>query len=154
MKTLLQRVSRASVKIEGSRVGEIEQGLLLLVGFGRDDTDNDLRWMLNKILGLRIFPDAFGNMNLSVNDIKGELLTVSQFTLHADCRKGKRPSFMKTAEPQTAELLYDLFVQMIENSGLVSQSGKFGAMMQVELVNDGPVTILLDSPSERKSGSE
>ncbi len=154
MKVLLQRVSRASVSIDNSVIAEIKQGLLVLVGFGKNDTDEDLKWMLNKILGLRIFPDSSGNMNLSVTDVEGEILTVSQFTLHADCRKGKRPSFTKAAVPEKAELLYDLFVQMFKNSGIVSRSGKFGAMMQVELVNDGPVTILLDSPSERKPTDE
>ena len=149
MKALLQRVSRASVSTEGSVAGEIGPGLLALVSFGRSDTEDDLEWMSRKITGLRIFPDSNNSMNLSVSDIVGEILIVSQFTLHADSRKGRRPSFMNAALPENAELLYNLFVEILSHSGLKVQSGIFGAMMKIALVNDGPVTIMIDSPSER-----
>jgi len=149
MKTLLQRVSRASVSTQGTIAGEIGPGLLALVSFGRSDTEEDLEWMSRKITGLRIFPDSNNSMNLSLSDIDGDILIVSQFTLHADSRKGRRPSFMNAALPENAELLYNLFLEMVSHSGLKVQSGVFGAMMQIDLVNDGPVTIMIDSPSER-----
>ncbi len=151
MKVLLQRVSRACVRARGEKLAEIEQGLLLLVGFGRQDTPDDLEWMLRKVTGLRIFPDEQGNMNRSVSDLDGALLIVSQFTLHAESRKGRRPSFIKAALPEEARLLYDLFIELARGTGLPICSGEFGAMMEVELVNSGPVTIMLDSPSERAS---
>lgn len=151
MKTLLQRVSRASVSIQGSVTGEIGSGLLALVSFGRSDTEEDLEWMSRKITGLRIFPDFSGSMNLSLSDIGGDILIVSQFTLHADSSKGRRPSFMNAAIPENAELLYDLFLELVSHSVLKVQSGVFGAMMEINLVNDGPVTIMIDSPSERLS---
>ena len=149
MKTLLQRVSRASVSIKGSVTGEIGPGLLALVSFGRSDTEEDLEWMSRKITGLRIFPDSNNNMNLSLSDTGGDILIVSQFTLHADSGKGRRPSFMNAALPENAELLYDLFLEIVSNSVLKVRSGVFGAMMEINLVNDGPVTIMIDSPSER-----
>lgn len=149
MKILLQRVSRASVLSEGRIVGEIGPGLLALTGFGKSDTEEDLEWMSKKITGIRIFPDSNNSMNLSVNDINGDILIVSQFTLHADSKKGKRPSFMNAALPERAELLYNLFIEIVSHSGLKVKSGVFGAMMEVSLVNDGPVTIMIDSPSER-----
>jgi len=151
MKTLLQRVSRASVSIQGSVTGEIGSGLLALVSFGRSDTEEDLEWMSRKITGLRIFPDSSGSMNLSLSDIGGDILIVSQFTLHADSGKGRRPSFMNAAIPENAELLYDLFLELVSHSVLKVQSGVFGAMMEINLVNDGPVTVMIDSPSERLS---
>lgn len=149
MKALLQRVSRASVSSGGRLRGRIGGGLLVLAGFGRSDTVEDLEWMAGKILGLRIFPDGEGNMNLSVSQTGGGILVVSQFTLHADIRKGRRPSFMGAAEPDRAETLYHLFVKMLEGSGLDVQTGVFGHMMEVDLINDGPVTVMVDSPSER-----
>lgn len=149
MKTLLQRVSRASVSTQDGITGEIGPGLLALVGFGRSDTKKDLEWMSRKITGLRIFPDSNKSMNLSVSDIGGDILIVSQFTLHADSGKGRRPSFMNAALPENAELLYNLFVEIVSHSGLTVRSGVFGAMMKIDLVNDGPVTIMIDSPSER-----
>ncbi len=149
MKTLLQRVSRASVSIKGSVTGEIGPGLLALVSFGRADTEEDLEWMSRKITGLRIFPDSKNSMNLSLSDTGGDILIVSQFTLHADSAKGRRPSFMNAALPENAELLYNLFLEIISNSVLKVRSGVFGAMMEINLVNDGPVTIMIDSPSER-----
>ncbi|MCK5065033.1 MAG: D-tyrosyl-tRNA(Tyr) deacylase [Candidatus Fermentibacteraceae bacterium] len=150
MKVLLQRVSRVSVTVSERVISETGPGLLALIGFGRDDTDKDLEWMSRKILGLRIFPDSRDNMNLSVADVNGEIMIVSQFTLHADSRKGRRPSFIDAASPERAELLYNLFVEVLSHSGLSIQSGIFGAMMDVKLVNSGPVTIMLESPSERK----
>lgn len=149
MKVLLQRVSGASVLSEGRIVGEIGPGLLALTGFGKSDTEEDLEWMSKKITGIRIFPDSNNSMNLSVNDINGDILIVSQFTLHADSKKGKRPSFMNAALPERAELLYNLFIEIVSHSGLMVKSGVFGAMMEVSLVNNGPVTIMIDSPSER-----
>ena len=149
MKTLLQRVSRASVSTQGSIAGEIGPGLLALVSFGRSDTEEDLEWMSKKITGLRIFPDMNNSMNLSLSDVGGDILIVSQFTLHADSRKGRRPSFMNAALPENAELLYDLFLEIVSHSGLKVRSGVFGEMMKIDLVNDGPVTIMIDSPSER-----
>mgnify|MGYP006301168751 FL=1 len=151
MKVLLQRVSSASVCADGELSGSIGPGLVALTGFGRNDSEKDLEWMACKMTGLRIFPDPRGNMNLSVCDIQGEILLVSQFTLHADCRKGRRPSFMKAAPPERAEMLFDLFTQMVAASGRRVQTGVFGAMMKVELVNDGPVTLMIDSPSEYSS---
>jgi len=148
VKTLLQRVASASVSVDDRTIGEIGHGLLALVGFGRRDTADDLEWMLRKVKGLRIFPDTNGVMNLSVEETGGSLLIVSQFTLHADARKGRRPSFIRAALPDEAEMLYDLFVQMASHSGLPVQTGVFGAMMDVALVNSGPVTIMLESPSE------
>lgn len=150
MKALLQRVSRASVSSGGRLRGRIDGGLLVLAGFGRSDSMRDLEWMVGKILGLRIFPDGEGHMNLSVSQTEGGILVVSQFTLHADTRKGRRPSFMGAAEPDRAETFYHLFVKMLEASGLDVQAGVFGHMMEVSLVNDGPVTVMVDSPSERE----
>lgn len=150
MKALLQRVSRASVSSGGRLRGRIGGGLLVLAGFGRSDSMRDLEWMTGKILGLRIFPDGEGNMNLSVSQTEGGILVVSQFTLHADTRKGRRPSFMGAAEPDRAETFYHLFVEMLEGSGLDVQTGVFGRMMKVSLINDGPVTVMVDSPSERE----
>lgn len=149
MKVLLQRVSRASVSVSGRITGEIGPGLLALTGFGKSDTEEDLKWMSRKITDLRIFSDSNSNMNLSVNDIAGDILIVSQFTLHANSRKGRRPSFMNAALPERAEFLYNLFIEIVSHSGLSIKSGKFGAMMKVSLVNEGPVTIMIDSPSER-----
>ena len=149
MKVLLQRVSEATVSADGCVTGKISRGLMALVSFGRADTEDDLEWMSRKITGLRIFPDSSNRMNLSLNDICGEILIVSQFTLHADSRKGKRPSFINAASPEKAELLYHLFVEIVSHSGLKIQTGIFGAMMQISLTNDGPVTIMIDSPSER-----
>jgi D-tyrosyl-tRNA(Tyr) deacylase len=148
MKTVVQRVSKASVSVDGRNVGEIGSGLLVLAGFGTQDVTADLEWMLRKILGLRIFPDGEGVMNLSVRETGGSLLIVSQFTLHADARKGRRPSYIRAAQPERAAMLYALFVEMASHCGLPVAAGIFGAIMDVSLVNFGPVTILLDSPSE------
>ncbi len=145
MRIILQRVKQASVEIGGEVVGQIGQGALVLLGAGKEDTDQDVEYLVEKILGLRIFEDDAGKMNLSVTDIGGEILVVSQFTLYGDCRKGRRPSFDKAASPDLAEDLYESFVQRLRDFGIPVQTGKFGAMMDVSLVNWGPVTIMLDS---------
>ena len=149
MKVLAQRVSEASVTVDGKVVGSIGPGLLVLAGFRAEDDESQLRWMAGKVTGLRIFPDEGGDMNRSLLDSGGSLLVVSQFTLHANCRKGRRPSFMDAAPPQQAEVLYNLFLEMLRGYGAPVESGSFGAMMEVSLVNDGPVTIMVDSPVER-----
>ncbi|HEX8272480.1 MAG TPA: D-aminoacyl-tRNA deacylase [Longimicrobiaceae bacterium] len=144
MRVVLQRVTRARVTVEGRVTGEIGRGLLLLAGFTEGDTDETLRWMADKVVGLRVFTDAEGKMNLSVEDVDGALLVVSQFTLYGDARKGRRPSFVDAARPETAIPLYERFVEMLREAGRPVQTGEFGAMMQVELVNDGPVTLVLE----------
>ncbi|MBW5445048.1 D-tyrosyl-tRNA(Tyr) deacylase [Cohnella sp. CFH 77786] len=145
MKVVVQRVSQANVKVEGQTVGEIGQGLLLLVGIGQEDEESDLVWMADKLTGLRIFEDADGKMNLSVTDVGGAILSVSQFTLYGDCRKGRRPNFMGAARPETAEAMYERFNGMLGERGVPVETGRFGAMMDVALVNDGPVTLIVDS---------
>lgn len=145
MKVVVQRVSEARVKVEGETVGEIARGLLLLVGIGQEDEDADLVWMADKLSGLRIFEDESGKMNLSVLDVGGAILSVSQFTLYGDCRKGKRPNFMGAARPETAEAMYERFNGLLRERGVPVETGRFGAMMDVGLVNDGPVTLIVDS---------
>jgi len=145
MKVVVQRVSEARVTVEDAVIGEIGIGLLLLVGVGHEDTDQDMAWMADKLAGLRIFEDDAGKMNLSVEDVKGAILSVSQFTLFGDCRKGKRPNFMGAARPEIAESLYEQFNERLRSRGLQVETGRFGAMMDVSLVNDGPVTLILDS---------
>lgn len=147
MKAVVQRVAKASVTVNGQVVGEIGQGLLLLVGIGHEDAEADLAWMADKLTGLRIFEDDGGKMNLSVLDVGGEILSVSQFTLYGDCRKGRRPNFMGAARPEQAEKLYDRFNGLLRERGVAVATGSFGAMMDVALVNDGPVTLILDSRS-------
>jgi len=152
MKAVVQRVSRASVRIDGQTVGEIERGLLVLLGIGKDDTASDADWMIKKLLALRIFPDDAKNMNRSVTDIGGSLLVVSQFTLYGDARKGTRPSFTDAMSPADAERFYNEFMTKLRAATtLTVAEGKFAAMMDVELVNDGPVTIVLDSIVGRAS---
>ncbi len=148
MKALVQRVSQARVLVNGAVTGEIERGLLVMAGFRGEDTPKELEWMVEKLTGLRIFPDDKGKMNRSVKDIAGQVLVVSQFTLHADTRKGKRPSFAKAADPETANILYRLLIQKIKDRNIPVAEGVFGAHMDVELTNDGPVTIMIDSPLE------
>ena len=146
MKAIVQRVSRASVKIDGQIVGEIERGLLVLLGVGKDDVAVDSDWMIKKLLALRIFPDDAEKMNRSVTDIGGGLLVVSQFTLYGDTRKGTRPSFTDAMPPTEAEKFYnDFMTKLRAATALKVAEGKFAAMMDIELVNDGPVTIVLDS---------
>ena len=146
MKAVVQRVSRASVRIDGQTVGEIGRGLLVLLGIGKDDTEADTDWMIKKLLALRIFPDDAKNMNQSVTDIGGGILVVSQFTLYGDARKGARPSFTDAMPPTEAEQFYNEFMAKLRaGTQLKVAEGRFAAMMDVELVNDGPVTIVLDS---------
>ena len=145
MKAVLQRVSRASVTVAGEVVGEIGRGILVLLGVEPDDTDDDARQLADKTIALRIFDDADGKMNLSLEEIRGSLLVVSQFTLLGDCRKGRRPSFIGAAPPELAEKLYNTFISTAGSRGVPVATGRFRAMMDVELVNDGPVTLLLGS---------
>ena len=145
MRVVLQRVKNASVAVGGERVSEIGEGLLLLVGVARDDGEGEANWLAEKVVGLRIFNDEEGKMNLGVRDVGGEILAVSQFTLLADTRKGKRPSFIRAALPEEAEPLFDYFCERLRAAGVASvKTGIFGAMMDVALVNDGPVTIVLE----------
>jgi D-tyrosyl-tRNA(Tyr) deacylase len=148
MRAVIQRVKEARVEVEGEVVGRIGEGMLILLGAGKDDTEVDAEYLAEKILTLRIFEDAEGKMNLSVTDTGGEVLVVSQFTLYGDCRKGRRPSFDKAAPPELAEELYELFVREIRERGVNVETGKFRAMMDVHLVNWGPVTLMLDSKKE------
>lgn len=145
MRAVVQRVSRAKVTVNEWTSGEIGLGLLVLLGVGREDTEADVEYLAQKVIGLRIFEDTEGKMNRSVVDVGGSVLAVSQFTLCGDVRRGKRPSFDDAAPPDQARRLYELFVQRIQASGLRCEIGRFQEMMQVELVNEGPVTILLDS---------
>lgn len=145
MRAVVQRVSRAKVTLDGWTSGEIGLGLLVLLGVGRDDTEADADYLAQKVSGLRIFEDNDGKMNRSVVDVAGSVLAVSQFTLYGDVRRGKRPSFDDAASPDHARRLYELFVQRLHSAGLRCETGRFQEMMQVELVNEGPVTILLDS---------
>ena len=148
MRAVLQRVTRASVKVEGETVGEIAAGALVLLGIARDDTPEDARYLLEKIVGLRIFDDAEGRMNLSIADAGGALLVVSQFTLYGDARRGRRPSWSEAAAPEVAAPLYEFFVSEARRTLARVETGSFRRMMEVELTNDGPVTILLDSRKE------
>ena len=144
MRVLVQRVSRAEVRVDGGPVGRIGAGLLLLVGFTGTDGDAELAWMADKVLGLRIFADAGGKMNLALAERGGGVLVVSQFTLYGDVRKGKRPSFVDAARPEVAVPLYEGFVARLRAAGVAVETGTFGAEMEVELVNDGPVTLWLE----------
>jgi len=146
MRALIQRIDGASVEVEGDIVGRIEgQGILILLGIAKEDTEHDIDYLIRKILNLRIFNDENEKMNLSIQDIKGEILVVSQFTLYADCRKGNRPSYDKAAGPELANDLYEKFLTELKKSGLKVEKGIFGANMQVKLINSGPVTIMLES---------
>jgi D-tyrosyl-tRNA(Tyr) deacylase len=148
MRVLLQRVSRAEVRVDGggaARVtGRIDGGFVVLVGFTHTDTAEQLEWMADKIVGLRVFPDGESKMNLALGDVGGALLVISQFTLYGDARKGRRPSFIDAAPPDVAVPLYERFVELLRERGARVEMGVFGAMMQVELVNDGPVTVWLE----------
>ena len=145
MRAVVQRVSRASVKVDGQLTGEIAQGLLVLLGVAQEDGEADVAYLADKVAGLRIFEDEAGKMNLSVGEVGGAVLAVSQFTLFGDVRRGKRPSFDAAARPEQAKALYERFVERIRALGLRCETGRFQEMMEVELVNSGPVTILLDS---------
>ncbi len=149
MRIVIQRVSEASVTIDGAFKSSIQQGLLVLAGFESDDSQEDIDWTIKKILQLRIFNDTLGVMNLSVKDIDGEILAVSQFTLHAKTKKGNRPSYINAAPPEIAIPLYNRFVDSLsQNLGKPVGTGEFGAMMMVKLINDGPVTIIIDSKNK------
>lgn len=145
MRAVVQRVGRAQVSVDGKIIGSIERGMLVLLGVSKNDQEADADYLATKIIGLRIFDDENGKMNLSAEQIKAGVLVVPQFTLYGDVRRGKRPSFDDAAPPEKAKALYEYFVKQIKEAGLNCETGQFQAMMQVELVNDGPVTILLDS---------
>lgn len=145
MRAVVQRVLNSSVKVKGEIVGKINKGLLVFLGVGEDDTQKDLKYICDKVVGLRIFEDENDKMNLSIKDVGGEILVISQFTLYGDVRKGKRPSFSSSANPDIGNKFYKEFIQNIKDLGIHTQEGIFGAHMEVSLVNDGPVTILLDS---------
>jgi D-aminoacyl-tRNA deacylase len=145
MRAVVQRVSRAQVTVNGETTGQIGLGLLVLLGVGRDDVEADATYLSEKVCGLRVFEDDQGKMNRSVQEVDGSVLAVSQFTLYGDVRRGKRPSFDAAASPEKARQLYEFFVEQIRAAGLRCETGRFQEMMQVELVNEGPVTVLLDS---------
>ncbi|WP_020615835.1 D-aminoacyl-tRNA deacylase [Paenibacillus daejeonensis] len=145
MRVVVQRSKNAAVRVDGQVVGEIDKGMVLLVGITHDDNEADVEWMAAKLAGLRFFDDAEGRMNLSIAEAEGEVLSISQFTLYADCRKGRRPNYMAAARPEQAERLYAGFNERLQGHGLTVATGVFGAMMDVNLVNWGPVTLILDS---------
>ena len=146
MRAVVQRVSRAAVRVDGETVGAIGRGFVVLAGFAPGDTDADLAWMAEKVAGLRVFGDAEGKMNLALEGVGGAVLVVSQFTLYGDASKGRRPSFIGAAPPEQAEALYERYVALLRGRGVPVETGRFRAMMDVELVNDGPVTLLLERP--------
>ena len=149
MRVVIQKVTQASVSIENQTVASIDKGLLVLVGIEDGDTNEDIAWLSSKIVNLRIFDDANGVMNLSVKEVEGEVLIVSQFTLHASTKKGNRPSYIKAARPEVAIPIYEAFIKQVESLlGKKVLTGQFGAMMQVSLCNDGPVTILIDTKNK------
>lgn len=145
MRACIQRVSQARVVVAGQTTGEIGRGLLVLLGVAATDTEEDLKWLADKIIGLRIFEDGDGKMNRSLEEVGGQMLVVSQFTLYGDCRKGRRPSFINAAPPKMAEAMYDRFVASVVQKGVATATGEFRAHMDVELANDGPVTIWIDT---------
>ncbi len=145
MRTVVQRVTSCTVKVDGKITGSIDRGILVYLGVGNSDSSKDIEYMVRKVTALRIFPDKEGRMNLSVKDIGGDILVVSQFTLCADTRKGNRPSYNNAALPETAEKMYNSFVAELKKTGLKIETGRFQASMMVDYINDGPVTILIDS---------
>ena len=147
MRVVVQRSKDARVEVEGRTVGEIRHGLVLLVGIRHEDSVEDIRWMADKLVNLRIFEDEDGKMNRSLLEIGGQILSISQFTLYGDCRKGRRPNFMAAARPEHAEPLYEQFNELLRGHGVDVQTGRFGAMMDVKLTNWGPVTLVIDSES-------
>ncbi len=148
MRILLQRVSKAAVRVEGEEIGSIGPGLLIFLGVAEGDARGEADWLAEKLAGLRIFSDAAGKMNLSVREAGGAVLVVSQFTLYGDCRRGRRPGFDRAAAPAEADGLYEYFKAKLASLGLAVASGRFGAHMEVELINDGPVTFVIDSPEK------
>lgn len=147
MKVVVQRSKKAKVTVDEKIVGQISKGLVLLVGVTHEDTEADAAFLAEKIANLRIFEDDSGKMNLSLIDVGGEILSISQFTLYGDCRKGRRPNFMDAARPDQANLLYETFNRLLRDKDIKVETGRFGAMMDVELTNDGPVTLIIDSKS-------
>ena len=145
MRALVQRVSRASVAARGKKIGAIGKGIVILVGVREDDTEEDARWLADKCVNLRIFENDEGKFDLSLLDIRGEALAVSQFTLYGDCRKGRRPSFTDAARPEVARKLYEAFVKALKRTGLKVETGVFAARMKVEILNDGPVTLMVET---------
>ncbi|MDT8861534.1 D-aminoacyl-tRNA deacylase [Alkalihalobacillus sp. MEB130] len=145
MRVVLQRTKESSVSVNGEIIGQINVGLTLLVGITHDDTIDDIEYVADKIVNLRIFEDDDGKMNHSLKDVNGQILSISQFTLYGDCKKGRRPNFMNAAKPDVAKQLYDQFNEELRNKGMDVQTGEFGAMMDVSLVNDGPVTLIVES---------
>ncbi|WP_202080179.1 D-aminoacyl-tRNA deacylase [Caldalkalibacillus salinus] len=150
MKVVVQRSKEAKVTVEGEVTGQIEHGFVLLVGVQHEDTEEDAQYLADKIPNLRVFEDPEGKMNLSLLDVGGQVLSISQFTLYGDCRKGRRPNFMQAAKPDQANTLYEAFNQMLRDKGIPVETGKFGHMMDVDLQNHGPVTLILES-QDRKS---
>lgn len=148
MRAVIQRVSRALVRVQDDITGEISNGILVLLAVEKDDTEADLVWVMDKICSLRIFSNSEGKFDLSLEDVQGSILLVSQFTLYGDCRKGRRPSFDRSAPPLLAEQLYEQGINYLRQKRIHTETGKFGAMMDVELVNDGPVTLIIDSPEK------
>lgn len=149
MKAVVQRVKQAKVEVDGELTGKISSGILIFLGVGDEDSIKEVEWMSEKISGLRIFEDEVGKMNLSLMDVEGSALVVSQFTLYGDCRKGKRPSFASAAKPEIANTLYEEFVKSFRQKGINTETGRFQAMMDVSLVNDGPVTLIIESPEKK-----
>lgn len=145
MRAVIQRVKHSSVTVDGKIIGEIGQGLMILLGVTHTDGEKEMNWLVNKIKDLRIFEDAEGKMNLGLEDIKGELLVISQFTLYGNCIKGRRPGFTDAARPDLAEPLYEKFIEKCRSFGIKTECGEFGADMKVELLNDGPVTLIIDT---------
>ena len=148
MRAVVQKVSSSKVTVDGETIGKIDQGLMVLLGVTHDDTSKDVDYMVDKVTNLRIFEDEEGKMNLSLKDIGGDVLAVSQFTLYGDARRGRRPSFSDAARPEVANPLYEEFIEKVKTQGINVETGKFGAHMMVDLTNDGPVTILLESRKE------
>jgi D-tyrosyl-tRNA(Tyr) deacylase len=149
VRAILQRVSRGEVRIDGRVTGQIGRGFVVLLGVARDDTEADAAFLVDRTLGMRVFADAAGKMNLALDTVAGALLVVSQFTLLADTESGRRPSFIRAAPPEEGRRLYEHFVSLVRQRGVTVETGEFGAMMEVELVNDGPVTIILDSRNRK-----
>ena len=150
MRAVVQRVASSSVDSEGVRTGEIGRGFCVLLGVTHGDDESDAKWLANKIAGLRVFPDADGKLNLSLTEVGGELLVVSQFTLYGDCRKGRRPSFVDAAPPELADALYEKFIGHCRALGLTVRTGVFRTHMKVSIINDGPVTLIIDTPEKKK----
>lgn len=146
MRAVIQRVAHASVAVDGEVIGRCGVGLLVLLAVAPEDTEAQARWLANKLAGLRVFPDDQGRMNRSALDVGGEALVISQFTLYGDCRKGRRPSFVKSAGPELAEPMYERFCELLAGAGLAVARGRFAADMKVSLLNDGPVTLIVDTP--------